>query len=162
MTTISCCGMTVFLFIEFYVATTIPCHDIISVVSQFDPWSQPPFHVATSFLVFCLHASCDSNLLICFFSCHDMGIRSRQGHFFSYCNSCRDLKSMLRPFFLQILSQPHFLVTTVSTQCIFFFWLRPRKCVATEWWPFLPCSCRSCSNLVTICFNCSAHFNVAT
>ena len=120
-TTISCRDLTVFPFTEFYVATTIPCHDTISVVSQFDPWSQSPFHVATSFLVFCLHASCDSKLLICLFSCCDMGIRSRQGHFFSYCNSCRDLKSMSRPFFLQILSQPHFLVTTVSTQCIFFF-----------------------------------------
>ena len=90
------------------VATTIPCHDTISVVSQFDPWSQPPFYVATSFLVFCLHASYNSKLLICLFSCRDMGIRSRQDRFFSYCNSCHDLKIMSRPFFLPILSQPHF------------------------------------------------------
>ena len=55
-----------------------------------------------------------------------------------------------------------FLVTTVSTQFSFFFWSQPRKCVATEWWSFLPCSCRSCTNLVTTCFNCSARFNVTT
>ena len=33
----------------------------ISIVIQFDPWSQPTFHVPTSFLAFYLHASCDSN-----------------------------------------------------------------------------------------------------
>ena len=60
-TTILCRDLTVCPFTEFCVMTTIPCHDTISIVSQFDPWSQPPFHVATSFLVFCLHASCDSN-----------------------------------------------------------------------------------------------------
>ena len=132
-TSISCRDLAVFPFTEFGVATTIPCHNTISVVSQFDPWSQPPFHVATSFLGFCLHASCNSKLLICLFSCCDMGLRLRPGSFVSYCNSYRDLKSMSRPFFLPILSQPHFLVTIVSTQFSFFFWSRPRKCVATEW-----------------------------
>ena len=146
-TTISCRDLAVFPFTELCFATTIPCHDTISIISQFDPWSQPPFHVTTSFLFFCLHASCDLKPLICLFSCRDMGIRSRQGHFFSYCNSCRDL---------------FFLVIIVSSQFSFFFWSQPRKCVATEWWPFLPCSCHSCSNLVTPCFNCSDHFNVAT
>ena len=101
-TTISCRDLVVFSFIAFRVTTTIPCHDIISVVTQFDPWSQPPFHVATSFLVLCLHASCNSKLMICLFSYRDMGIRSRPGYFFSYYNSCRDLKSMSRPFFLPI------------------------------------------------------------
>ena len=96
-TTISCRDLVVFPFIEFYVATTILCHEIIYVVSQFDPWSQPLFHVATSFLIFCLHASCDLKLLICLFSYRDMRIRSRLGHFFSYCNSYHDLKSMSRP-----------------------------------------------------------------
>ena len=115
-------------------------------------------------IISCFLPSCKLRLklLIYLFSCHDIGIRSRQGCFFSYCNSYRDLKSMSRSFFLPILSQPHFLVTTVSTQFSFFFWSRPRKCVAIKWWSFLPCSCRSCSNLVRTCFNCSAHFDVAT
>ena len=120
-TTISCRDLTVFPFTELCVATIIPCHDTISIVNQFDPWSQPPFHVATSFVVFCLHVSCDSKLLICLFSYRDMGIRSRQGHFLSYCNSYRDLKSMSRPSLPPILFQPYFLVTTVSTQFSFFF-----------------------------------------
>ena len=127
-----------------------------------DLWSQPPFHVETSFLVFCLHASYDSNYCSVYFLVMTWGIRSQQGCFFSYCNSFRDLKSMSRSFFLPILSQLHFLVTIVSTQFSFFFLSRPRKCVATKWWPVLPCSYRSCSNLVTTSFNCSAHFDVAT
>ena len=75
----SCCNH-IFLFPGIYVATTISCQDLafssfaelcvetkflcpntVSIVSQFNPWSQPPFQVATSFLVFYLHASCDSN-----------------------------------------------------------------------------------------------------
>ena len=47
--------------------TSFLCRDIISVVSDFDPWSQLPFHVATSYLVFCPHASCDANYwFVCF------------------------------------------------------------------------------------------------
>ena len=60
-TTISCRDLIVFPFTEFCVATTFSCRDTVSVVNQFDLWSQPPFHVATSYLVFCPHASYDSN-----------------------------------------------------------------------------------------------------
>ena len=56
-TIISCRDLTVFSFTEFCVATTFSCHDTISIVSQFDPWSQPPFYVETSYLVFYPHAS---------------------------------------------------------------------------------------------------------
>ena len=89
-TTISCRDLTVFPFTEFYVATIIPCHDTISVVSQFDPWSQPPFHVTTSFLVLCLHASCDSKLPICLFSCHDKVVSFLTAIPLATSKSCRD------------------------------------------------------------------------
>ena len=60
-TTISSRDLIVFSFTEFCVPTTFSCHDTISVVSQFSPWSQPPFYVATSYIVCCPHASSDSN-----------------------------------------------------------------------------------------------------
>ena len=98
--------------------------------------SRPRFDVATSFLlsaslilfhrfsfrlrhhsvVLSLQASCDSNVLVCLFSCRNVDIRSRPSSFFNHCNSCCDLKSMSQPFFLPIQSQPHFLVSTVSIQ----------------------------------------------
>ena len=98
--------------------------------------SRPRFDVATSFLlsaslllshnfsfklqhhsvVLSLQAGRHSKLLVYLFSCHDIGIRSRPSSFFKHCNSCRDLKSMSRPFFLPIQSQPHFSVSTVSIQ----------------------------------------------
>ena len=67
-------------------------------------------------VVLSLHARRDSNLLVCLFSYHDVDIRSRPSSFFNHYNSCRDLKSMSRPFFLSIQSQPHFLVSTISIQ----------------------------------------------
>ena len=120
--------------------------------------SRSRFDVATSFLlsaslllghsfsfrlrhhsvVLGLQVGRDSILLVYLFSCRDVDIRSRPSGFFNHCNSCRNLKSMSQPFFLPILSQPCFLLTTVSHQVIFFFWSRPRKCVATEWLLFLP------------------------
>ena len=98
--------------------------------------SRPRFDVATSFMlstslilghnfsfrlrhhsvVLRLQVGHDSNLLVCLFSCRDVGIRSRPSSFFNHCNSCRDLKSMSRPFFLPIQSQPHFSVSAVSIQ----------------------------------------------
>ena len=60
-TTVSCHDLTVFPFTELCVAITFSCRDTVSIVNQFDPWLQPPFHVATSYLVSCPHASCDSN-----------------------------------------------------------------------------------------------------
>ena len=98
--------------------------------------SRPRFNVATSFMlsaslilghgfsfrlrhhsvVLSLQAGRDSNLLVCLFSCRNVDIRSRPSSFFNHCNSCRDLKSMSRPFFLPIQSQPHFSVSTVSIQ----------------------------------------------
>ena len=111
----------VFPFTKFGVVTTIPCHDTISVVIQFDSWSQPPFHVATSFLVFCLHASCDSKLLICLFSCHEWELcRDKVVSFLTSIpvttsKACRD-----RSFF-QSCRYLIFLVTTVSTQFSLFF-----------------------------------------
>ena len=98
--------------------------------------SRPRFDVASSFLlstslilghnfsfrlrhhsvVLSLQAGRDSNLLVCLFSCRDVGIRSRPSSFLNHCNSCRDLKSMSRPFFLPIQLQPHFSVSTVSIQ----------------------------------------------
>ena len=59
-TSFSCRDQAILPFTEFCVATSFLCRDTISVVSHFDPWSQLPFHVATSYLVFCPHASCDS------------------------------------------------------------------------------------------------------
>ena len=61
MTSFSCRDQAVLPFIGFCVATSFLCRNTISVFSHFDPWSQLPFHVATSYLVFCPHASCDSN-----------------------------------------------------------------------------------------------------
>ena len=138
VTTLSCCDLTVLPFTEFCVATSFPCRD--QAVLPFIG-----FCVAISFLLsaILIHghnfpSCCDImssflpscklrlQLLICLFSCRDMEIRLRQGSFFSQCHSCRDLKRMSRPFFLLILSQPHFLLTTVSHQFIFFFWSRPR------------------------------------
>ena len=55
-------------------------------------------------------------LLVCLSSCRDVDIRSRPSSFFNHCNFCRDFKSMPRPFFLPIQSQPHFSVSTVSIQ----------------------------------------------
>ena len=98
--------------------------------------SRPRFNVATSFLlsaslilghgfslrlrhhsvVLSLQAGCDSNLLVFLFSGRDVDIRSRQSSFFNHCNSYHDLKSMSRPLFLPIQSQPHFSVSTVSIQ----------------------------------------------
>ena len=98
--------------------------------------SRPRFDVVTSFLlstslllghsfsfrlrhhsvVLSLQAGRDSKLMVCLFSCNDMGIRSRPSSFFNHYNSCCDLKSMSRPFFLPIQSQPHFSVSTVSIQ----------------------------------------------
>ena len=98
--------------------------------------SRPRFDVATSFLlsaslilghgfslrlrhhsvVLSLQVGRDSNLLVCLISSRDVDIRSRPSSFFSHCNSCRDLKSMSRPFFLPIQSQPYCLVSTVSIQ----------------------------------------------
>ena len=62
-----CRNLTFSSFAEFCVATTFSCRDTVSIVNQFDPWSQPPFHVATSYLVFCPHASCNSNCLSVYF-----------------------------------------------------------------------------------------------
>ena len=98
--------------------------------------SRPRFDVPTSFLlstslilghnfsfrlrhhsvVLSLQVGCDSNFLVCLFSYRDVDIRSRPSSFFNHCNSYRDLKSMLQPFFLPIQSQPHFSVSTVSIQ----------------------------------------------
>ena len=98
--------------------------------------SQPRFDAVTSFLlssslilghsfsfrlrhhsiVLSLQAGCDSNLLVCLFSCRDVDIRSRPSIFFNHCNSYRELKSMSRPFFSLIQSQPHFSVSTDSIQ----------------------------------------------
>ena len=60
-TTISCRDLTVFPSSGLCVATSFLCRDTISVVSHFDPWSELPFHVTTSYLVFFPHASCDFN-----------------------------------------------------------------------------------------------------
>ena len=98
--------------------------------------SRPRFDVMTSFLlsaslllghsfsfrlrhhsiVLSLQVGRDSNLLVYLFSYRDVNIRSRPSNFFNHCNSCRDLKSMSRPLFLPIQSQPHFSVSTVFIQ----------------------------------------------
>ena len=85
----------------------------LSFVILFASWSQLLFHVATSLVVLSFQAGHESKLLVCLFSCRDVNIRSRPSIFFNHCNSCRDLKSMLRPSFLPIQSQPHFSVSTV-------------------------------------------------
>ena len=102
--------------------------------------SRPQFDVMTSFLlsaslllghsfsfrlrhhlvVLSLQAGRNSNLPVCLFSCRDVDIRSRPSSFFNHCNSCCDLKSMSRPFFLPIQSQPHFSVSTVFIQFSIF------------------------------------------
>ena len=87
--------------------------------------SRPQFNVATSFLlrrhsvVSIIRACCDSKLLGCLFSCRAVEFRSRPSIFFAQCNSCRDLKSMLRQSLLPIQSQPHFLVLTVPFNFLF-------------------------------------------
>ena len=98
--------------------------------------SRPRFDVVTSFLlsaslllghsfsfrlqhhsvVLSLQAGRDSNLLVYLFSYRGVNIRSRPSSFFNHYNSCRDLKSMSRPLFLPIQSQPHFSVSTVFIQ----------------------------------------------
>ena len=55
-------------------------------------------------------------MLVCLFSCRDVDIRSRPSSFCNHCNSCRDLKSMSRPFLLPIQSQSHFSVSTIFIQ----------------------------------------------
>ena len=67
-------------------------------------------------VILSLQAVRDSNLLVCLFSCRDVDIRLRPSSFFNHSNSCRDLKSMSRPFLLPIQSQPHFSVSTVFIQ----------------------------------------------
>ena len=67
-------------------------------------------------IVLSLQAGCDLNFLVFLFSYRNVDIRSRPSSFFNQCNSFHDLKSMSRPFFLPIQSQPHFLVLTVSIQ----------------------------------------------
>ena len=105
-TSIPCRDLAVLLSIAFYVAISNQCRDLISVVNH-------------QFLVRAPLSGCDSNLLVCLFSCRGVGIRSRPSSFFNHCNSCRDLKSMSRPFFLPIQSQPHFSVTTVPFNFLF-------------------------------------------
>ena len=51
-TLFSCCDQAVLSFTGLCVATSFLCRDTIFVVSHFDPLSQLPFHVATSYLVF--------------------------------------------------------------------------------------------------------------
>ena len=51
-TSFSCRNQVVLPFTGFFVATSFLCHNTISIVNHFDPWSQLPFHVATSYLVF--------------------------------------------------------------------------------------------------------------
>ena len=102
--------------LHFYVATSIRCRDIIFVVSLFNSCHNFSFKLRNHSVVLSLQAGRDSNLLVCLFSCRDVDIRSRQSSFFNHCNSCHDLKSMSRPFFLPIQSQPHFSVSTVSIQ----------------------------------------------
>ena len=119
--------------------------------------SQPRFDVETSFLlstslllghsfsfrlrhhsvVLSLQASRDSNLLVCLFSYRDLGIRSQPSSFFNYCNSCHDLKSMSRPFFLPFQSQPHFSVSTCFNCSAYFYvatWIPSRD---LDWCPQL-------------------------
>ena len=96
---------------------------------------RPRFNVATSFLlstslilghsfsfrlrhhsvVLSLQAGHDSNLPVCCLLVTTWAL-GQPSSFFNHCNSCRDLKSMLRPFFLPIQSQPHFSVFTISIQ----------------------------------------------
>ena len=131
-------------WLPFYVMTSFFCRDTLSVVSYFDPWSQLLFQVATQ------------NCWCAFFSCRDMGIRSRPSSFFNHCNSCRDLKIMSQAFFLPFQSQPYFLLTIVSHQFIFFFWSRLSS--GPSYFVFFAVA----QNLVATCFNCSIHFYVAT
>ena len=131
-----------FLFPGIDVTTSIRCHDLnlMSRPGSFYFYcisvSRPRFDVATSFLlstslilgrdfsfrlrhhsvVLSHQVGRNSNLLVFLFSCRDVDIRSRPSSFFNHCNSCRDLKSMPRPFFLPIQLQPHFSVSTVSIQ----------------------------------------------
>ena len=102
--------------LHFCVVTSIRCRDIISVVSLFNSCHSFSFRLRHHSVVLSLQAGRDSNLLVCLFSCRDMDIRLRPSSFFNHCNSCRDLKSMSRPLFLPIQSQPHFSVSTVSIQ----------------------------------------------
>ena len=103
--------------------------------------SRPRFNVATSFMlstslllgrslffrlrhhstVLSLQAGRDSKLLVCMFSCRDVDIRSRPNSFFNHCNSCRDLKSMSRPFFSSHPVPTSFLSLN-SFHSISYFW----------------------------------------
>ena len=72
-------------------------------------------------VVLSLQAGHDSKLPVCLFPCRDVDIRSRPSNFFNHYNSCRDLKSMSRPFFSSCPVTTSFL----SLNCfhsISYFW----------------------------------------
>ena len=128
--------------------------------------SRPRFDVATSFLfstslilghsfffrlrhhsvVLSLQAGRDSNLLVYLFSCRDIDIRSRPGSFFNHYNSCHDLKSMSRPFFLPIQLQPHFLVSTISIQ----FSISSRDLTVLPFTEIYVANSISCCNIISV------------
>ena len=119
--------VTTLLFLpllHFCVATSIRCCDIISFVSLFNLWPRLLFQVVTSFSCLELQAGHDSNLLVCLFSCCDVDIRPRPNSFFNHCNSCRDLKSMSRPFFSSYPVATSFLSLN-NFHSISYFWSRP-------------------------------------
>ena len=98
------------------VATSIRSRDIILLSASLLLGHNFSFRLRHHSVVLSLQTGRDSNLLVCLFSCRDVDIRSRPSSFFNHRNSCRDLKSTSRPFFLPIQSQPHFSVSTVFIQ----------------------------------------------
>ena len=107
-------------FNKFYVAIWLSCCLLHSV-------SRPQFDVATSFLLSTTYSwsqlpfsFCDLKLFVFSLSCHDMGFRSLSNRFFSLMKFMSQPQKHVATSFLLILSQPHFLVTTVSSQFSFF------------------------------------------